>query len=296
MELARDRRRANRREPDAEQPLDLARVGRAGAECRSQDGGVERAAQEPAGVQDRAGEDKSDVERPGLVAAKCGQRPGGRVGRVRQLLVHHPPHRELEGFPRARVAGELGELQPASGARADVVDQDVFEGDPANVQPRQVGALARRRVRRARAEDPVAAPVGRVREPDGDVATVQLAHPGLAAQQREELHAQAELADASKLGRVEARRVRDADVAHADVGAKRQGQPRGPLETHLAPERARQCRRDRLAPALCVDSDADERDRRESEDAEREERGEELYGKTERQDAGSGGGGGRAIL
>ena len=289
VELARDRRRANRGQAHAEQPLDLARVCRAGAECRSQGGGVERAAQGPAGVQHRAGEGKSDVKRPGVGAAERRQRPGGRIGRVRQLLVHHPACGELEGLARPRVAGELGELEAAGGARADVVDHDVFEGDAVNVQPRKVGGRARRRVRGARAEDPVAASVARAREPDGDVATVQLADPGLTAQQREELHAQAELADASKVGRVEARRVRDADIADAEVGAERQGQPRGPVEAHLAAERARKRRRDRLAPALRVDPDADERDRGEGEDAERDERGEELGGKTERQVAGSGG-------
>jgi hypothetical protein len=95
VELARDRRRAHRRQPGAEQPLELARVCRAGPEGGSQGGGVERAAQGPAGVQHRAGKGKSDVERPGVAAAERRQRPGGRIGRVRQLLVHHPARGEL---------------------------------------------------------------------------------------------------------------------------------------------------------------------------------------------------------
>ena len=165
-----------------------------------------------------------------------------------------------------------------------------------NFQSRKVGGLTRRGVRRRRVEDPVAAPVARAREPDGDIAAVQLAHPGLAAQQGQELHRQAELADARKVGRVEARRVRDADVADEKVGVERQGQPRRPFEAHLAPERARQRRRDRLAPALRVDTDADERNRGEGEDAERDERGEDLCGEAERQVARSGGGGSAAIL
>ena len=256
---------------------------------------MERPAQGPARVEYRAGETERDVERPGLAFAERRQRRGGRVGGVRKL-VHRPARRESKGLPRARFPGELGELDAAGRVRTDVVDQDVFEGDAVNVQPRKVGGLAGRSLRGARPEDPVAASVVRAHEPDGDIPTVQLAHPHLAAEEREELHAQPELADASELGRVEAGGVRDADVADANVGAERQGQPRRPVEPHLAPEGTRKRRRDRLAPALRVDPEADERDRGEGEDAERDERGEELQGETERQVAGPGGGGCGAIL
>ena len=114
-----------------------------------------------------------------------------------------PPRAPQVGrLTRARFPGELGELDAAGRAPTDVVDQDVFEGDAVNVQPRKVGGLAGRRLRGARAEDPVATSVVRAHEPDGDIPTVQLAHPHLAAEKREELHAQPELADASELGRV----------------------------------------------------------------------------------------------
>ena len=135
-----------------------------------------------------------------------------------------------------------------------------------------------RSVPRAADEGPVPAPIARPGEPHGDVAAPDLAHPDLVLQQRQELHRHAELADAREVGRLEAGRVCDPDAADPQGGTEREGQPRRPVEAHLPAEGARQRGGDRLAPALRVDADPDERDRSEGEDAEYGERGEDLYG------------------
>ena len=133
-----------------------------------------------------------------------------------------------------------------------------------------------RSVLRVPGEAPVPAPIARAGKPQGNVAAAELAHPDLVLQQRQQLHRHVELADPDEVGGVEAGRVGNADAADPQGGAEREGQPRGPVEAHLAPERARQRGRDRPAPALRIDADADERDRPNGEDAEYGERGDDL--------------------
>ena len=279
VELRRERR-ADRREPELKDRSDLAQILRPGANRYAHGGPSSGPLIVPVPFSYRAGERQPEVEWPRVRSSERSHRCAGRIDRVRDAVVYRPAEHQPYGLIRACLAGELGEREAAHGASGGVLDQHVLQGDAMNIEPQPRARVGRR----ARRKAPIAAPVARARKSDSDVAAAQFVHAEFVAEQRQQRQIKAQLADAREVGRIEARRVRDMKVADDDRGMEREGEPRRSVEPHLAAERARKRRRDRLAPALRVDLDADECERSQRDGGERDERSEDFRETAERQE------------